>query len=126
MLTSGRTESVHDAPTTHDHKCRDAEPTKHTQPFNEGKGSGDRDLEFYPFLFKRLFRQADNKNKIRAKHFELDFVKNIPLKAMKTVFGQILQKFRLNFGIKKQKNFKKYWKIRIKSVIILNVWLISL
>ena len=95
-------------------------------PQSVHKGLGDRDLEFYPFLFKRLLRQADNKNKIRAKHFELDFLKNITLKAMKTVFGQILQKFRLNFGIKKQKNFKKYWKIRIKSVIILNVWLISL
>ena len=44
MLTSGRTESVHDAPTTHDHKCRDAEPTKHTQTFTEGKGSGDGDI----------------------------------------------------------------------------------
>ena len=24
----------------------DAEPTKHTQPFNEGKGLGDGDMEF--------------------------------------------------------------------------------
>ena len=35
--TSGRTKSVQDAPTTNDHDCTDAEPTKHTQPFT-GKG----------------------------------------------------------------------------------------
>ena len=39
--TSGRTKSVQDAPTTNDHDCRDAEPTKHTQPFTVGKGFGD-------------------------------------------------------------------------------------
>ena len=49
MLTSGRTESAHDAPTTHDHNCRDAEPTKHTQPFTEGKGAGVRVREFVLF-----------------------------------------------------------------------------
>ena len=38
--TSGRTKSVHDAPTTNDHGCTDAEPTKHTQPFATGKGFG--------------------------------------------------------------------------------------
>ena len=38
--TSGRTKSVQDAPTTNDHDCRDAEPTKHTQPFTTGKGFG--------------------------------------------------------------------------------------
>ena len=31
--TSVRTKSVQDAPTTNDHDCTDAEPTKHTQPF---------------------------------------------------------------------------------------------
>ena len=36
--TSGRTKSVQDAPTTNDHDCTDAEPTKHTQPFTTGKG----------------------------------------------------------------------------------------
>ena len=36
--TSGRTKSVQDAPTTNDHDCIDAEPTKHTQPFTMGKG----------------------------------------------------------------------------------------
>ena len=40
--TSGRTKSVQDAPTTNDHGCTDAEPTKHTQPFTVGKGFGDR------------------------------------------------------------------------------------
>ncbi len=39
--TSGRTKSVQDAPTTNDHDCTDAEPTKHTQPFTTGKGFGD-------------------------------------------------------------------------------------
>ena len=38
--TSGRTKSVQDAPTTSDHNCTDAEPTKHTQPFTTGKGFG--------------------------------------------------------------------------------------
>ena len=36
--TSGRTKSVQDAPTTHDHDCTDAKPTKHTQPFTRGRG----------------------------------------------------------------------------------------
>ena len=36
--TSGRTKSVQDAPTTNDHDCTDAKPTKHTQPFTQGKG----------------------------------------------------------------------------------------
>ena len=40
--TSGRTKSVQDAPTTNDHDCTDAEPTKHTQPFTTGKGFGVR------------------------------------------------------------------------------------
>ncbi len=40
--TSGRTKSVQDAPTTNDHDCTDAEPTKHTQPFTRGKGFSAR------------------------------------------------------------------------------------
>ena len=36
--TSGRTKSVQDAPTTNDHDCRDAEPTKHTQLFTGERG----------------------------------------------------------------------------------------
>ena len=40
--TSGRTKSVQDAPTTNDHNCTDAKPTKHTQPFTRGKGLGIR------------------------------------------------------------------------------------
>ncbi len=36
--TSGRTKSVQDAPTTNDHDCTDAKPTKHTQPFTRGRG----------------------------------------------------------------------------------------
>ena len=39
--TSGRTKSVQDAPTTNDHDCTDAEPTKHTQLFT-GKGVSAR------------------------------------------------------------------------------------
>ena len=46
--TSGRTKSVQDAPTTNDHGCTDAEPTKHTQHFT-GKGvwgfGKDADIE---------------------------------------------------------------------------------
>ena len=36
--TSGRTKLVQDAPTTNDNDCRDAEPTKHTQPFTGERG----------------------------------------------------------------------------------------
>ena len=56
--TSGRTKSVQDAPTTNDHDCTDAEPTKHTQPFTEGKGFGVRVREFAIFLKNKLFLQA--------------------------------------------------------------------
>ena len=56
--TSGRTKSVQDAPTTNDHDCTDAEPTKHTQPFTEGKGFGVRVREFALFLKNKLFLQA--------------------------------------------------------------------
>ena len=38
--TSGQTKSVQDAPTTNDHDCTDAEPTKHTQPFTGERGLG--------------------------------------------------------------------------------------
>ena len=38
--TSGRTKSVQDAPTTNDHDCTDAEPTKHTQPLTRKRGLG--------------------------------------------------------------------------------------
>ena len=54
MHTSGRTKSVQDAPTTNDHSCTDAEPTKHTQPFTTGKGFGNRDKEF-----ALLYKKAD-------------------------------------------------------------------
>ena len=53
--TSGRTKSVQDAPTTNDHDCTDAEPTKHTQPFTTGKGFGVRDREFALFFIKTDF-----------------------------------------------------------------------
>ena len=36
----------------------DAEPTKHTQPFTEGKGFGVRVREFALFLKNKLFLQA--------------------------------------------------------------------
>ena len=52
--TSGRTKSVQDAPTTNDHDCTDAEPTKHTQPFAVGKGFGVRDCKRAPFYKNRL------------------------------------------------------------------------
>ena len=47
--TSGRTKSVQDAPTTNDHDCTDAEPTKHTQPFT-GKGGRGIGLENQHFI----------------------------------------------------------------------------
>ena len=47
--TSGRTKSVQDAPTTNDHDCTDAEPTKHTQPFT-GKGGFGKDAEIERFV----------------------------------------------------------------------------
>ena len=57
--TSGRTKSVQDAPTTNDHDCRDAKPTKHTQPFTTGKGFGVRVREFALFYKNRLFLQPE-------------------------------------------------------------------
>ena len=44
MRVVSRTKSVQDAPTTNDHSCTDAEPTKHTQPFT-GKGGFGKDAE---------------------------------------------------------------------------------
>ena len=38
--------------------CKDAKPTKHTQPFTEGKGFGVRVREFAIFLKNKLFLQA--------------------------------------------------------------------
>ena len=43
--TSGRTKSVQDAPTTNDHDCTDAKPTKHTQPFTGERGQFGMDAE---------------------------------------------------------------------------------
>ena len=57
--TSGRTKSVQDAPTTNDHDCTDAEPTKHTQPFTKGKGFGDRDNKLEAHFISRFFLQTD-------------------------------------------------------------------
>ena len=57
--TSGRTKSVQDAPTTNDHDCTDAEPTKHTQPFTEGKGFGDRENKLEAHFISRFFLQTD-------------------------------------------------------------------
>ena len=47
--TSGRTKSVQDAPTTNDHDCRDAKPTKRSY----------RDREQALFLKNILFLQAE-------------------------------------------------------------------
>ncbi|MDE8718899.1 hypothetical protein PZH37_18140, partial [[Eubacterium] siraeum] len=38
---------------------QDAKPTKHTQPFTEGKGLGDRDREFTLLYKNHTFLQAD-------------------------------------------------------------------
>ena len=43
--TSGRTKSVQDAPTTNDHDCTDAKPTKHTQPVTGERGQFGMDAE---------------------------------------------------------------------------------
>ena len=74
---------MQDAPTTNDHDCTDAEPTKHTQPFT-GKGGfgkdaeirthqalheakpsecpkGDRDNKSEVYFKNRLFLQAENR-----------------------------------------------------------------
>ena len=37
----------------------DAEPTKHTQPFTEGKGFGDRDNKLEAHFISRFFLQTD-------------------------------------------------------------------
>ena len=62
MHTSGRTKSVQDAPTTNDHCCTDAEPTKHTQPFTEGKGFGVRVREFALFLKNNFFYKLNGRH----------------------------------------------------------------
>ena len=43
----------------------DAEPTKHTQPFTEGKGFGDRDNKLEVYFKNRLFLQAETALKCR-------------------------------------------------------------
>ena len=50
MLTSGRTKSVQDAPTTNDHDCRDAKPSECPK--------GDRDSKLEAYFKNRLFLQA--------------------------------------------------------------------
>ena len=60
--TSGRTKSVQDAPTTNDHDCTDAKPTKHTQPFTgeRGFGMGVDNKHFFEktYFFYKLKRGA--------------------------------------------------------------------
>ena len=55
--TSGRTKSVQDAPTTNDHDCTDAEPTKHTHPFPGERGLGLGILNKHSFE-KQIFLQV--------------------------------------------------------------------
>ncbi len=64
--TSGQTKSVQDAPTSNDHDCTDAEPTKHTQPFTEGKGFGDRDNKSEVYFKNILFLQTAARQECRA------------------------------------------------------------
>ena len=47
MLTSGRTKSVQDVPTTNDHDCRDAKPSECPK--------GDRDNKSEVYFKNRLF-----------------------------------------------------------------------
>ena len=81
--TSGRTKSVQDAPTTNDHDCTDAEPTKHTQPF-PGKGVFGKDAEIRT---RRALHEAkplecpkgdrDNKSEVYFKNRLLLIVVNL-------------------------------------------------
>ncbi len=50
MLTSGRTKSVQDAPTTNDHGCTDAKPSECPK--------GDRDNKSEVYFKNRLFLQT--------------------------------------------------------------------
>ena len=70
--TSGRTKSVQDAPTTNDHDCTDAEPTKHTQPFT-GKGGFGKDAEIE--RPKALQDAKPTKRSYRDREFALFFIK---------------------------------------------------
>ena len=56
--TSGRTKSVQDAPTTNDHDCTDAKPTKHTQPFTGERGfrQGCRNKDTPSFAGRKAIR----------------------------------------------------------------------
>ncbi len=51
MLTSGRTKSVQDAPTTNDHDCREAKPSECPK--------GDRDNKSEVYFKNRLFQQTE-------------------------------------------------------------------
>ena len=51
MLTSGRTKSVQDAPTTNDHDCREAKPSECPK--------GDRDNKSEVYFKNRLFLQPE-------------------------------------------------------------------
>ena len=63
--TSGRTKSVQDAPTTNDHDCTDAKPTKHTQPFTGERGQFGMDAEIrtHPALSMDAYKWS---NKVGA------------------------------------------------------------
>ena len=51
MLTSGRTKSVQDAPTTNDHSCTEAKPSECPK--------GDRDNKSEVYFKNRFFQQTE-------------------------------------------------------------------
>jgi len=79
---------VQDAPTTNDHDCRDAEPTKHTQPFTTGKGFGVRDREFALFFINKLFLQTE---------FSVFFTDKFHLSDVNQRYGNTAQKQTAKF-----------------------------
>ena len=56
MLTSGRTKSVQDAPTTNDHGCTEAKLSECPK--------GDRDREFAIFLKNKFFLQSEAETRL--------------------------------------------------------------
>ena len=67
----------------------DAEPTKHTQPFTEGKGFGDRDLEQALFCKNRIFYKLTAPDGIFGGNFLQRHLIIMHIEAMMRIAGKI-------------------------------------
>ena len=109
MHTSGRTKSVQDAPTTNDNDCRDAEPTKHTQPFTGERGLGIGIINQKFISKNRLFLQAEFKFcKLHFSflifHFSFFITCHLPLDT-----PPIIWYYNLNYSFNKNRSFSPFF-----------------